>query len=142
MTPTKATATQIMQQMFENDAFSQWLGITILNLNEGTCTLEMTTRPEMLNGFGILHGGITYSLADSALAFASNSQGKKAVSIETSIAHMAAVQVGDVLTATAKEENLTHKIATYTITVTNQADKKVALFKGTVYRSSKEWLTA
>lgn len=141
MTPTKATATQIMQQMFENDAFSQWLGIEFLDANIGTSTLRMTVRPEMLNGFGIAHGGITYCLADSALAFASNSQGKKAVSIETSIAHMAAVQVGDMLTATAKEENLTHKIATYTITILNQDGKKVALFKGTVYRSSKEWIT-
>jgi acyl-CoA thioesterase len=129
---------EIVNKMIDGDAFSQWLGITILNLNEGTCTLEMTTRPEMVNGFGILHGGITYSLADSALAFASNSQGKHAVSIETSISHLAKVVVNEQLVAIAKEISMSNRIAVYEVKITNERHELVALFKGTVYRM-KEW---
>lgn len=132
-------ARAIISQMTETDAFSDWLGIQHLEQNAGYCRIKMVVRPEMVNGFGIAHGGITYSLADSAFAFASNSQGRKAVSIETSISHLAAVHVGDTLIAVAKQENLTHRIGVYTIEITNQDGKKVAHFKGTVYRSSSEW---
>jgi acyl-CoA thioesterase len=128
------------QLMYDNDAFSQWLGIQILDLDAGKAILKMTLRPEMTQGFGIAHGGISYSLADSALAFAANSHGRKSVSVETSISHLLAVEVGDVLTATAIEESLSNKIAVYNIRIVNQSNKLVALFKGTVYRSSKEWL--
>lgn len=138
-TPPNEQATKIVDHMFQRDAFSQWLGIQILKLGPGFCSLQMTIRPEMLNGFGIAHGGITYSFADSALAFASNSQGRHAVSIETSISHVVSLKAGDVITAIAHEENLGHKIAIYSIEVRNEAEKAVALFKGTVYRSSKEW---
>ena len=100
----------------------------------------MKVRKEMLNGFGIAHGGITYSFADSAFAFASNSRGKKAVSIETSISHLKTVNEGDVLTAKAKEIHVSNKIGTYLIDVTNQNDDLVASFKGTVYRTSKDWI--
>ena len=83
MKETKAT--QVINQMYENDAFSQWLGIERIEEGLGYCQLKMTIRSEMLNGFGIAHGGISFSLADSALAFACNSHGRRAVSIETSI---------------------------------------------------------
>lgn len=136
---SKQKAAKIVTQMYDHDAFSQWLGIKRLGEDAGRATLQMTIRPEMTNGFGIAHGGITFSLADSALAFASNSHGRQAVSIETSISHTTSVKVGDILIAEAKEESLTHKIGIYTISVTNQEDKVVALFKGTVYRTSKEW---
>ena len=99
----------------------------------------MTVRKEMLNGFYILHGGIAYSLADSALAFASNGHGRKAVSVETSISHTHACKEGDVLTTHTEEMSLSNKIGVYQITITNQDDKTVALFKGTVYRTSKDW---
>jgi acyl-CoA thioesterase len=99
----------------------------------------MTIRKEMLNGFAIAHGGITYSLADTALAFASNTHGRKSVSIETSISHTESLIEGDIITATTEEKNLTNKTAVYHITIKNQHDKTVALFKGTVYRTSKEW---
>jgi acyl-CoA thioesterase len=126
--------------MFDNDAFSQWLGIEILDLDAGFALVQMTVRAEMTQGFGIAHGGITYSLADSALAFASNAHGIKALSVETSISHLLAVQSGDVLTAKATEESLSNKFGLYQVKITNQQDKTVALFKGTVYRTSKEWL--
>ena len=127
--------------MFDNDAFSQWLGIEILDLDAGSALLQMKVRPEMTQGFGIAHGGITYSLADSALAFASNAHGIKALSVETSISHLLAVQSGDILTAKATEESLSNKFGLYHVKITNQHDKTVALFKGTVYRTSKEWLS-
>jgi len=99
----------------------------------------MKIRKEMLNGFAIAHGGITYSLADSALAFASNSHGRQSVSVETSISHTVALKEGDEITATAEEQSLTNKIGIYIITVRNTSGATVALFKGVVYRTSKEW---
>lgn len=135
----KSLANKVVDRMFNNDPFSQWLGIERIEDAAGRSVLQMTVRPEMLNGFDILHGGITYSLADSALAFASNSHGRMAVSIETSISHVESCVVGDVLTAVAEEVNCRNTIGIYQVTVTNQNNKNVALFKGTVYRTSKNW---
>ncbi|MCB0661998.1 MAG: hydroxyphenylacetyl-CoA thioesterase PaaI [Saprospiraceae bacterium] len=129
----------VVKKMYDNDAFSKWLGIKIVSIGPGACSLQMTVRSEMTNGFDIAHGGITYSLADSALAFASNGHGRKAVSVETSISHTKAVKSGDILTATAREEHLSNKIGIYQIIVTNQDQEVVALFKGTVYRTGKDW---
>ena len=131
---------KIVNKMFDQDAFSQWLGIEIIDVSEGFCQLKMTVREEMLNGFQIAHGGIAYSLADSALAFASNSHGRKSLSVETSISHTVSVKEGDVLTVTTKELSLSDKIGIYLITIVNQSNEDVAYFKGTVYRTSKEWL--
>jgi len=135
----QSIAERIVDTMYSRDWFSQWLGIERVLVEEGRCILKMTVRKEMLNGFEIAHGGICYSLADSALAFASNSHGRKAVSVETSISLTEQVKVNDVLTAVAEEVSLSNKIGVYYITVTNQENKKVALFKGTVYRTSKDW---
>jgi acyl-CoA thioesterase len=132
-------AKKVVNKMYDHDWFSQWLGIERITVEPGTCVLRMTVRKEMLNGFGIAHGGITYSLADSALAFASNGHGKKAVSIETSISHLGQLKEGDVITATAEEKSKSNKIAVYHITVKDQTDEVVALFKGTVYRTSHDW---
>ena len=131
---------KIVKKMFDQDAFSQWLGIEIIEIKDGYCKLKMTVRKEMLNGFQIAHGGIAYSLADSALAFASNSNGKKSLSVETSISHTVSVKDGDVLTATTEELSLSDKIGVYLITITNNENQKIAYFKGTVYRTSKNWL--
>lgn len=125
--------------MYANDEFSKWLGIEVLKVGEGICELKMKVRDEMTNGFKIAHGGITYSLADSALAFASNSHGKQAVSIETSISHTHKVMSGDVLTAVAAEQHRSDKIAVYQVTITKQDNKIVGLFKGMVYRTQKDW---
>lgn len=132
-------AKAVVDRMMSKDWFSQWLGIDVVEILPGTCTLRMTVRNEMLNGFSIAHGGITYSLSDSALAFASNSHGRMAVSVETSISHLAAVKENDVLTALAVEKSLSTKIGVYEVAVTNQHNATVALFKGTVYRKSQEW---
>ena len=130
---------KIINKMFNQDAFSQWLGIEIIDVSEGFCQLKMTVRKEMLNGFQIAHGGIAYSLADSALAFASNSHGRKSLSVETSISHTVSIKEGDVLTVATKELSLSDKIGVYLITIINQSNEDVAYFKGTVYRTSKEW---
>ncbi|MCB0519632.1 MAG: hotdog fold thioesterase [Lewinellaceae bacterium] len=135
----KELATKVVDKMYFNDPFSLWLGIERIEDDAGRSTLRMTVRKEMLNGFGTAHGGITFSLADSALAFASNSHGRQAVSIETSISHTVKVKEGDVLTAIAEEENLSHKIGNYRVVVKNQHDMVVALFKGIVYRTSRDW---
>ena len=135
----KELATKIVDHMYNNDPFSKWLGIERVEDGVGTSLLRMTVTKDMLNGFGIAHGGITYSLADSALAFASNSYGDQCVSIETSISHTKAVKEGDVLTAIAKEANRTNKIAIYEISVFNQDNETVAIFKGNVYNTGKEW---
>ena len=130
---------KVVNKMISGDAFSQWLGIKIIKINEGNCTLEMTVRDEMTNGFHIAHGGIAYSLADSALAFAANSYGIQAVSVETSISHTKKVKSGDMLTASSKEINKSSKTALYYITITNQNKEEIAHFKGTVFRTGKEW---
>jgi acyl-CoA thioesterase len=135
----RSLAERVVDRMFDHDAFSQWLGIERLEVAPGRCVLRMSIRPEMTNGFAIAHGGITYSLADSALAFASNGHGRRAVSIETSISHTVALRAGDIITATAEEVSLSDKIGVYYITINRQDGKSVALFKGTVYRTSHDW---
>jgi acyl-CoA thioesterase len=133
------TAEKIVDLMFTNDAFSQWLGIERLRVAPGICDLRMTVRSEMLNGFAIAHGGISYSLADTALAFASNAHGLKCYSVETSISHVKMVAQEDVLTTVVEEKSLSKRIGVYHITVFNQNNEAVAFFKGTVHRSEKSW---
>ncbi len=130
---------KIVTKMMKTDAFSQWLGIEVIESKEGYCQLKMSVRPEMCNGFGIIHGGVTFSLADSALAFASNAHGRLSVALECSISYPNPVNVGDTLFAEATEVNLSNKIGIYNIPVTNQNGLLVGAFKGTVYRTSKNW---
>ncbi len=135
----KDLANKIVDKMYDNDWFSQWLGIERVLIEQGHCILKMTVRKEMLNGFGSAHGGICFSFADSALAFASNAHGRLSVALDCNISFPVAVREGDVLTAEAKELSLTTKTGTYLIEVKNQKHENVAFFKGTVYRTSKEW---
>lgn len=132
-------ASLIVDKMFNNDPMSQWLGITRIQDGPGVSVLRMKVRQEMLNGFSIAHGGITYSLADSALAFASNSHGIQSVSVETSISHVSPVKEGDELETEVTEVNLTRSTGLYYVTIKNQEGKAVAHFRGTVYRTGKEW---
>ena len=132
-------AKKVVSKMMNGDAFSHWLGIEVIEVSEGFCKLQMIVRYEMMNGFNIAHGGIAYSLADSCLAFAANSDGIQSLSIETSISHTKKVESGDVLTATSKGINSSSKTAMYNIKITNQQKIEIAQFKGTVYRTEKEW---
>jgi acyl-CoA thioesterase len=130
---------EIIETMMNSDAFSKWLGIELISIEKGFCSLSCVVKPDMLNGFHIAHGGITYSIADSCLAFASNSYGMQCVSIETSISHIKKVTFGDQLTATSREISRNKKTGIYEISVQNQKNELVALFKGTVYISEKQW---
>ena len=132
-------AKKVIDKMISGDAFSEWLGIEILEITTSYCKLKLKVREEMTNGFKIAHGGITYSLADSCLAFAANADGLQAVSIETSISHTKKVNSGDTLTATSKQICKSSKTGLYYITITNQNNQEVAHFKGTVFRTEKEW---
>ena len=128
----------IPKKMYGNDAFSQWLGMEILTASNGSAVVELKVRDDMTNGFGIAHGGIAYALADSALAFASNSLGSKAVSIETSISHTKPVKVGDTLKASTKLKDKSNRLARFEVEVRNEQDV-VALFRGTVFITEKLW---
>ncbi len=131
---------EIVDIMMAKDYFSQWLGVEILEIKKGSCKLKMTVSKEMLNGHGTAHGGITYSFADSALGFASNSRGQKSVSVETSISHIKPLVENDIIIGEAKEESCSNKIGIYTIKLYKASDTSlVALFKGTVYRTSEAW---
>ena len=131
-------AQKIVSEMMTEDTFSQWLGIELLEVREGFSKICMTVREEMLNGHRMAHGGITFSLADSAFAFASNSHGQKAVSIETSINHLKPVFEGDRLIATAEKENTSKSLGHYIVRV-HRKTELVALFKGVVFRKQDEW---
>ena len=130
---------EIYDKMYSQDHFSQWLGIELEYMDLAACKLKMKVRAEMCNGFGVAHGGISFSFADSAFAFASNSRGRKSVSVETSISHTRPVFEGDLLFAEAKEINLSNSLGIYEVRVSNQDNKTVALFKGTVFRKEDEW---
>ena len=132
-------AKRVVDKMINGDAFSRWLGIEVLEITEGYCKLKMTVRKEMTNGFNIAHGGISYSLADSALAFAANSDGIQSLSVETSISHTKKVMIGDTLIAETQEISKDDKYAVYSINITNQDNIEIAHFKGKVYRTKREW---
>ncbi|MBK5213537.1 MAG: hotdog fold thioesterase [Flavobacteriaceae bacterium] len=131
-------AEKIPLKMLSQDAFSSWLGIEILEVKKGQCKVAMTVRKEMLNSMNKAHGGISYSLADTAFGFAANTHGKYAVSIETSINHIEALNEGDYLTAESVIEKVGNKLA-FNIVEVKRGDELVALFKGVVYRTSKDW---
>ena len=126
--------------MMENDAFSQWMGLEVLEVREGYSKVKMTIRPEMVNGFGIVHGGLAFSLADSAFAFACNNRNNISVALDVTITFTKAVNVGDVLTAEAKENHNGRSIGVYLITITNQKNEQVGFFKGTCFRTGKTLL--
>ena len=130
-------ATEVVTHMMEHDLFSQWLGIEILDVKEGYSKIKMTVRKEMINGFGIIHGGIAFSLSDSAFAFACNNRNNLSVALDTAINFTKPVHVGDVLTAETKELHNGKSTGLYHITITNQRDHVVALFKGTCFRTNK-----
>ena len=135
--PDQKRAEELVAAMVSRDGFSAWLGVELVKVSPGACTARLRVRSDMLNGFGMCHGGIPYSLADSALAFASNTHGTVTVAIENSISYPAPVSEGDILTAVAEEQSAGNRIAFYRVKVTNQSNVTVGLFNGTVYRTSK-----
>ena len=130
-------AKEVVDHMMENDFFSQWMGVEVLEVREGYSRIRMTIRKEMVNGFGIVHGGLPFSLADSAFAFACNNRNNLSVALDVTITFTKAVNVGDVLTAEANEIHNGRSTGVYLIHVTNQRNEQVALFKGTCFRTGK-----
>src|SRR5678809_436519 len=130
-------ATNVVDHMMENDYFSQWMQVKVLEIKEGYSKIQMTIRKEMVNGFGIVYGGLPFSLADSAFAFACNNRNNLSVALDVTITFTKAVNVGDTLTAEAKEVHNGRSTGVYLITVINQNNEQVALFKGTCFRTGK-----
>jgi len=137
MNPQDALAQKSVDKMLELDYFSKWMGIEIIKIRHHYSKIKMQLRREMMNGFGIAHGGITFALADSAFAFACNSEGKITVALDVSISFPKSGKEGDTLIAEAKEINNTNKTGLYLIEVRNQHHEMVALFKGTCYKTEK-----
>ena len=129
-------AEAVKDQMLQHDAFSHWLGLEVQEMGLGYCRLQFRVRPEMLNGFGILHGGVAFAAADSA--FACNSHGRQSVALSATIDYLEPGRPDDLITVEAREESLKHKIGVYQLRLTNQHGTPLALFKGTAYRTSKE----
>lgn len=131
----------IVAHMMKHDLFSQWLGIELLEVSEGYSKIKMTLREEMINGFGIIHGGIAFSFADSAFAFACNNRNNLSVALDTSITFTKTTKPGDILIAEAKEAHNGRSTGLYLITVINQHNEQVAHFKGTCFRTGKPLVT-
>ena len=131
-------ARKVVDKILQDDLFSQWLGISVLEIREGYSRIKMEVRKEMINGLGIVHGGIAFSLADSAFAFACNNRNTLSVALDTSINFTKPVHLGDVLTAEAKELHNGRSTGLYHITISNQHEHVVALFKGTCFRTNRK----
>ena len=131
-------AERVVAGMMARDKFSQWMGMTIVDVRPRTATVRMAVRPEMVNAFGVAHGGVVYALADSALAFACNTHGKVTVAINNAISYPAAANVGDVLTALAESDGESRRLGYYRVTIRNQKDELLSAFTGTVYKTSDE----
>ncbi len=137
--PKKNSAHKITRHMLEQDSFSKWLGVNIVEAEPGRSVLRIRIRDEMVNGFGVTHGGVTFALADSALAFAAGSHGRVSLALDNKITFVKPVNTGDTITAIAEEEHRGRQIAVYNVTVKNQNNTVVALMRGTVYRTNREF---
>ena len=123
--------------MMQHDAFSRWLGVSVLEIRKGYSKIKMTVRAEMMNGFHVAHGGVAFSLADSAFAFACNNRNNLSVALDVNIVFTKAVNIGDELMAEAKEFHNGRSTGVYLITVSNQKSEQIAFFKGTCFRTGK-----
>ena len=130
-------ANEVVAHMMKHDLFSQWLGIEVLEIKEGYSKIKMLVRAEMINGFGIVHGGVAFSMADSAFAFACNNRNVLSVALDTSINFLKPVHVGDELIAEASEIHNGRSTGLYQIRIFNQHQHEVAVFKGTCFRTHK-----
>lgn len=132
------TPTEVVQYMIQVDAFSRWLGIQVLEVREGYSKTQMTVREEMMNGLGVAHGGIAFSLADSTFAFACNNRNQLSLALDTSINFLKPVMAGDMLTAEANEIHNGKSTGLYEVKVHNQNGHLVAVFKGVCFRTERK----
>jgi acyl-CoA thioesterase len=138
MNENDITPKQVLQRMLNHDKFTEWLGLEVDAIDSGYCKLHYTVKEEMLNGFHSIHGGVLFSAADSAFAFACNSHGVLTVAIDVSISFTRTAKPSELLTVEAKELHLGNKTGVYDVRTTNQAGELVAWFKGTAYRTSNK----
>ena len=129
---------KIVLDLLKNDPFSQWMGIKIEEAGEGFVRISCKVTANMLNGFKVAHGGIIFSLADTALAFAAATSGQPSLALDHSISFTRKVESGEELTATAKKVNLTRKTGLYIAEVRNSSGEINAVLKGTVYRPASK----
>lgn len=125
------------RMLLRKDRFCRWAGMELVDVGEDHASVSMTVRPEMINAFGVCHGGVTFALADSAFATASNADGKMALALEVNISYTKKVFAGELLIARAQLKSDTTKVAVYEVTVINRKEETVALFRGTVYKTNR-----
>lgn len=136
---TKSDPHQIVKHMLQNDPFSLWMGVEIIEVREGYCKISCPLKKEMMNGFDVTHGGIIFSLADSALAFSSATYGRVALAIDNNISFLKQSITGDTITAESDCISLSNRTGVFQVRITNSSNELIALMKGTVYRTSREF---
>ncbi len=129
---------EVVDYMMKEDAFSRWLGIRVLEVKEGYSKTQMTVREEMMNGLGVAHGGIAFSLADSTFAFACNNRNVLSLALDTSINFLKPVMAGDILTAEAFETHNGKSTGLYEVKIHNQHGHLIAVFKGVCFRTGRD----
>lgn len=128
---------QIVRELLINDPFSKWMGVEIIEVEKGSCTIKCPVNESMLNGFDVVHGGIIFSLADTALAFSAATEGRVALALDNSISYTKKAHLGDTLTARSEAVNITYRTGLFDIKVHNQSSDIIAVMKGMVYRTEK-----
>ncbi len=129
MTP-QDRAERSAKVLWEDDRASQWLGLDIKDVGEGTCTMTLAVQEQHCNGHGMCHGGLIFSLADAAFAFACNSRNQRTVAQHNTISFIAPGRLGDTPTARAREVSLSGRSGLTDVTVTNQDGAVIAEFRG------------
>lgn len=138
MTDADTTASELARLVFEameaNDRVFHQLGMRAVEIEAGRAVLEMTVREDMLNGHDICHGGMIFSLADTAMAIAANSHNQTAVAASADISFLEAARKGEVLRAETEQRSLRKRTALYDVTVTGPDARVIALFRGRIQR--------
>jgi acyl-CoA thioesterase len=133
MSDAQVIAERVRDHMWASDRASQALGMRVTAIGPGACTMTMTVREDMLNGYGTCQGGLLAALADSCFAFACNAYNEVTVASGFNVEIVAPGRAGDVLTATAIEVSKAGRMGVYDVDVRNQRDERVAAFRGRSY---------
>lgn len=128
---------RIVEKLLRQDPFSNWMGIVLISADKGSCKIQCRITDNMTNGFGVTHGGIIFSLADTALAFSASTYGQVALALDNSISFTNRSVAGDILTASSKAINITRKTGLFDVRIKNQKNTVIAMMKGTVYRTGE-----
>lgn len=131
-------AAEVGRNMFKRDRAAHALGIELVEIRPGYARMTMKVRPDMVNGHDICHGGLIFTLADTAFAYACNSGNKTTVAQSCVVTFLAAAQKGDVLTATANQRNRTQRTGLTDIDVTDRSGRLVAVVRGHSYQIKGE----